>query len=96
MQKTPKEFQDFPIDRFDRLPETADVASATECTGLMPALPKEAGESEAYRSLHSTALPKEAGHASAAPAMEAQGQPSRRKRRGKSALSPRRDKLPPS
>ena len=78
MKKPPDEFHGFPIDAYDALPQTADVASATECTGLMPALPGTAGEYEAYRSLHTTSLPKEAGRGAVAPAMEAVGQTARR------------------
>lgn len=39
-------------------PETADTASATECTGLMPTPPKDTAEYEAYQMLHSMEVPK--------------------------------------
>ncbi len=32
--------------------ETEDVASVTECTGLMPALPKDGEQDENYASLY--------------------------------------------
>ena len=39
-------------------PELSDTASATECTGLMPAPPKTPEEYEAYQTLHSMEIPK--------------------------------------
>lgn len=43
----------------DYLPHISNVASACECTGLMPRPPLNAAEEEAYRALYSGELPDE-------------------------------------
>ena len=40
------------------LPEDPAVASANECTGLMPTLPVTPDEYESYQELHSMEVPK--------------------------------------
>ena len=43
------------------LPQISDVASAGECTGLIPAAPGDQAQQESLQSLHSNALPQQEG-----------------------------------
>ena len=49
-----KKIKKLPI---DFMPQISNVASSTECTGLMPTLPENEDELEHYMSLYSTSLP---------------------------------------
>ncbi len=46
-------------DEDDLFPEISSVASACECTGMMPRPPVNEGEDEAYRGLFSGEIPKD-------------------------------------
>lgn len=45
-----------------KFPHISHVASANECTGLMPSAPASREELEAYQELYSMEIPKGTGH----------------------------------
>lgn len=47
-------FKKLPI---DYMPQISNIASSTECTGLIPILPENEDELESYMSLSSSSLP---------------------------------------
>ena len=45
----------------DKFPHISNVASANECTGLMPSAPADHAQLEAYRELYSMEIPQHGG-----------------------------------
>ena len=58
-KELPDDFDALDWDDDDGVPRISNVASACECTGMMPRPPADEEEDEAYRSLFSNELPRE-------------------------------------
>lgn len=57
-RKKPIEYHEHDTPKEDNFPELSNVASATECTGLMYRVPMDGEEWEAYQQLSSMEIPK--------------------------------------
>lgn len=57
--KFPIQYHEHDTPPQDQLPHLSNVASANECTGLMPRTPKNQEELESFQELSSMAIPRQ-------------------------------------